>query len=105
MESLEEIVSKLPPEHQQEVRDNALFLAEKRSRPKRWKLQLDRAEGLKEFAINTPLRSCKRNRLTGGAIDVPGRHQCMTRASSRTAEGRRGAPVPRIGQCRPAFYD
>jgi len=49
MESLEEIVAKLPPEHQQEVRDFALFLAEKRARPKGRKLRLDWAGGLKEF--------------------------------------------------------
>ena len=49
MESLEEIMAKLPSEHQQEVRDFALFLAEKRAMPKRKKLLLDWAGGLKEF--------------------------------------------------------
>jgi hypothetical protein len=49
MESLEEIMAKLLPEHQQEVRDFALFLAEKRARPKKRKLRLDWAGGLKEF--------------------------------------------------------
>lgn len=49
MESLEEIMAKLPPEHQQEVRDNANFLEEKRARPKGRKLRLDWAGGLKEF--------------------------------------------------------
>jgi hypothetical protein len=49
MESLEEIMAKLPSEHQQEVRDFALFLAEKRAMPKRKKLRLDWAGGLKEF--------------------------------------------------------
>ncbi len=49
MESLEEIMAKLPPEHQQEVRDFARFLAEKKARPKRRKLKLDWAGGLREF--------------------------------------------------------
>ncbi len=49
MESFEKILAKLPPEHQQEVRDFALFLAEKRVKPKRRKLRLDWAGGLKEF--------------------------------------------------------
>jgi hypothetical protein len=49
MESLEEIMAKLLPEHQQEVRDFALFLAEKRALPKKRKLRLDWAGGLKEF--------------------------------------------------------
>ncbi|HSD59036.1 MAG TPA: DUF2281 domain-containing protein [Methanotrichaceae archaeon] len=49
MESLEEIMAKLLPEHQQEVRDFAQFLAEKKARPKRRKLKLDWAGGLKEF--------------------------------------------------------
>jgi hypothetical protein len=41
MESFEKILAKLPFEHQQEVRDFALFLAEKRAKPKRMKLRLD----------------------------------------------------------------
>ncbi len=49
METLEEIVAKLPPEHQQEVRDNAMFLAEKGARPNGRMLRLDWAGGLKEF--------------------------------------------------------
>jgi hypothetical protein len=49
MESLEDILAKLPPDQQQEVRDFALFLAEKRARPKRRKLKLNWAGGLKEF--------------------------------------------------------
>jgi hypothetical protein len=49
MESLEEIMARLLPEHQQEVRDFALFLAEKRALPKKRKLRLDWAGGLKEF--------------------------------------------------------
>ena len=49
MESLEEIMARLPPEHQQEVRDFALFLVEKKARPKKRKLRLDWAGGLKEF--------------------------------------------------------
>jgi hypothetical protein len=49
METLEEIVAKLPPELQQEVRDFAQFLAEKKAKPKRNKLKLDWAGGLREF--------------------------------------------------------
>ena len=49
MESLEEIMAKRPPDHQQEVRDFAQFLAEKKARPKRRKLKLDWAGGLREF--------------------------------------------------------
>ncbi len=49
MESLEDILVKLPPEQQQEVRDFAQFLAEKRIRPKRRMLKLNWAGGLKEF--------------------------------------------------------
>jgi hypothetical protein len=49
MESIEEIMASLPPEHQQEVRDFAMFLAEKRAKPKRRRLRLDWAGGLKEF--------------------------------------------------------
>jgi len=49
MDSFEKILAKLPPEHQQEVRDFALFLAEKRAKPTRRKLRLDWAGGLKEF--------------------------------------------------------
>ncbi len=49
MESLEEILAKLPPEQQQEVHDFAQFLAEKKARPKRRKLKLNWAGGLREF--------------------------------------------------------
>lgn len=69
MESLEEIVAKLPPEHQQEVRDNANFLEEKRARPKGRKLRLDWAGGLKEFRDQSHLWSCRRSRWTGGSIE------------------------------------
>jgi hypothetical protein len=41
MESIEEIMAPLPPEHQQEVRDFAMFLAEKRVKTKRRRLRLD----------------------------------------------------------------
>jgi hypothetical protein len=42
-------MAKLPPEHQQKVRDFALFLAEKKARPKRRKLRQDLGRGLNEF--------------------------------------------------------
>ncbi len=48
MNSLEEIMAKLPAEHQQEVLDFALFLAEKKARSKK-RLRLDWAGGLKDF--------------------------------------------------------
>jgi hypothetical protein len=49
MESLDEIMAKLPPDCRQEVRDFAQFLAEKKAFPKKKKLRLDWAGGLKEF--------------------------------------------------------
>ena len=49
METIEELMAKLPPELQQEVQDFAQFLVEKRGRPKRKKLRLNWAGGLREF--------------------------------------------------------
>ncbi len=49
MESIEELMEKLPPDLQQEVRDFAQFLVEKRAKPKRKKLRLTWAGGLREF--------------------------------------------------------
>ena len=49
MESIEELMEKLPPDLQQEVRDFAQFLVEKRATPKRKKLRLTWAGGLREF--------------------------------------------------------
>lgn len=49
MESLEDLMAKLPPELRQEVRDFAQFLVEKKKKPKRKKLKLDWAGGLSEF--------------------------------------------------------
>ena len=42
-------MEKLPPDLQQEVRDFALFLVERRAKPKRRKLRLTWAGGLREF--------------------------------------------------------
>ncbi len=62
MESFEDIMARLPPRHQQVIRDFALFLAEMRARPKRWKLRLDWAGGLKEFRDQyTPLELQKKS--------------------------------------------
>ena len=49
MESIEELMEKLPPDLQQEVRDFARFLVEKKAKPKRKKLRLTWAGGLREF--------------------------------------------------------
>ena len=49
MESIEELMEKLPPDLQEEVRDFARFLVEKRAKPKRKKLRLTWAGGLREF--------------------------------------------------------
>jgi len=49
MESIEELVAKLPPDLQQEVRDFARFLVEKKAKPRRKKLRLTWAGGLREF--------------------------------------------------------
>lgn len=49
MENLEDLMAKLTPGLQQEVRDFALFLAEKKAKPKRRKFRLNWAGGLREF--------------------------------------------------------
>jgi hypothetical protein len=49
MESIEELMEKLPPDLQQEVKDFARFLVEKKAKPKRKKLRLTWAGGLREF--------------------------------------------------------
>lgn len=49
MESLEDIIKKLPPELKQEVMDFAKYLMEKYSAKKGRKLSLDWAGGLKEY--------------------------------------------------------
>jgi hypothetical protein len=49
MERISELMARLSPQHQQEVLDFALYLAEKECRPKRKKLRLDWAGGLAEF--------------------------------------------------------
>jgi hypothetical protein len=49
MESIEELMEKLPPDLQKEVKDFALFLVEKKAKPRRKKLRLTWAEGLREF--------------------------------------------------------
>jgi len=49
MESIEELMAKLPPDLQQEVKDFAQFLVEKKAKPKRKKLRLTWAGGLREF--------------------------------------------------------
>ena len=49
MENFEDLMAKLTPELQQEVRDFAFFLAEKKAKPKRRKLRLNWAGGLREF--------------------------------------------------------
>ncbi len=49
MESIEELMEKLPPDLQREVRDFAQLLVEKRAKPKRKKLRLTWAGGLREF--------------------------------------------------------
>jgi hypothetical protein len=41
MENLDDLMAKLPPELQQEVRDFAFFLAEKKAKPNRRKLRLN----------------------------------------------------------------
>ncbi len=42
-------MEKLPPDLQQEVKDFARFLVEKKAKPKRKKLRLSWAGGLREF--------------------------------------------------------
>jgi len=49
MESIEELMEKLPPDLQEEVRDFAQFLVERRAKPKQKKLRLTWAGGLREF--------------------------------------------------------
>ncbi|MDF0592364.1 DUF2281 domain-containing protein [Methanotrichaceae archaeon M04Ac] len=49
MESIEELMEKLPPDLQQEVKDFARFLVEKKAKPRRKKLRLTWAGGLREF--------------------------------------------------------
>jgi hypothetical protein len=49
MEQISELMARLSPQHQQNVLDFALYLAEKDNRPKRKKLRLDWADGLAEF--------------------------------------------------------
>lgn len=49
MKTLEELIRKLPPELQQEVYDFALFLLETKAHPKRKKLRMTWAGGLREF--------------------------------------------------------
>lgn len=48
-ESIEELMEKLPPDLQQEVRDFARHLVEKEAKPRRKKLRLTWAGGLREF--------------------------------------------------------
>ena len=49
MESIEELMAQLPPDLQQEVKDFARFLVEKKAKPRRKKLRLTWAGGLREF--------------------------------------------------------
>jgi hypothetical protein len=49
MKNLEDLMARLSPELQQEVRDFAFFLVEKKGKTKRKKLQLNWAGGLREF--------------------------------------------------------
>jgi len=49
MESIDELMEKLPPDLQKEVKDFALFLVEKKTKPRRKKLRLTWAGGLREF--------------------------------------------------------
>ncbi len=46
---IEEIIRQLPPDLKQEVHDFALFLLEKRARPKQKRLKMNWAGGLREF--------------------------------------------------------
>jgi len=101
MESLDDIMAKLPPEHQQEVRDFALFLAEKRAKPKRRRLRLNWAGG--------PQRVPRSIYISGATEEVAGlvgrlmlmylveTNVCMARTTSITTKSKRGAPVPGIG--------
>lgn len=49
MKTLEELIKELPPHLQEEVRDFAQFLADKKVRPKRKYLRMDWAGGLREY--------------------------------------------------------
>jgi hypothetical protein len=49
MKSLEEVIGELPPELQQEVRDFAEYLLDRRRCPKQRRLRLSWAGGLREF--------------------------------------------------------
>ncbi|WP_048144197.1 DUF2281 domain-containing protein [Methanothrix harundinacea] len=49
MESIEELMAQLPPDLQQEVKDFARHLVEKKAKPRRKKLRLTWAGGLREF--------------------------------------------------------
>lgn len=49
MESIEELMAQLPPDLQQEVKDFARLLVEKKAKPRRKKLRLTWAGGLREF--------------------------------------------------------
>jgi uncharacterized protein (DUF433 family) len=62
-------MAKLPSEHQQEVLDNAIFLAERETRPKRKMFRLDWAGSIGCSATNTYLWSCRRNRRIGRMAD------------------------------------
>jgi len=62
-------MEKLPPDLQQEVRDFARFLVEKRAKPKRKKHRLTWAGGSESFATSTRRWSFKRNPSNGGATD------------------------------------
>ena len=49
MKSLEQVIGELPPELQQEVRDFAEYLLDRRPCPKQRRLRLSWAGGLREF--------------------------------------------------------
>lgn len=49
MKPLEEVIRDLPPDLQQEVRDFAQFLLQKKARPSHRKLRLSWAGGLREL--------------------------------------------------------
>lgn len=49
MKNLEEIIKELPPDLQEEVKDFAKYLLETKTNPKRKKLTLTWAGGLREF--------------------------------------------------------
>ncbi|MBM4046293.1 MAG: DUF2281 domain-containing protein [Planctomycetes bacterium] len=49
MATIEDMMKQLPPELQEEVRDFAQFLLERKARPKQKNLRLTWAGGLREF--------------------------------------------------------